>query len=104
MLGHDVTLTIMVGTPTVYWVWGGGITGLDFGPEIYFPDGHSSSSSSVTPDKWRDRNLNQAMTTSFQTVASDTIQSEVATGCIAKQAQTITIWTIILLTKIKVSH
>ena len=61
-----------------------GIAGSDFGPEIGYADGHSSSSSSVTPDKCRDRTLNQATTASFHTVASDTVQSETAVGVIVE--------------------
>ena len=74
---------------------GRGIAGSDFGPRIDYTDGHSSWSSSVTPDKCRDRTLNHATTASFQTVALDIVQSETATGGIAEQAQTITPWSMI---------
>jgi hypothetical protein len=90
MFGYDVTFTIMGCTRAAYWVGGERITGSDFGPEIDYNDGHSSSSSSVTLDKFRDRTLNQATTASFHTVSLDAVQSEIATGGTAKQAQTLT--------------
>jgi hypothetical protein len=60
--------------------------------------------SSVIPDKSRDRTLNHATNASLHTVASDTVQSETANGAIAEQTQTITTWSMILLTKTKTSQ
>jgi hypothetical protein len=71
---YDVTFSIMDGTPAAYWVGGGRDTGSDFGPEIDYTDGHSSSSSSVTPDKCRDKTLNEATTAALHSTPSDTVQ------------------------------
>jgi len=71
---YDVTLTIMGGTPAAYWIGGERDTGSDFGPEIDYTDGHSSSSSSVTPDKCRDRTLNQATTAALRCIGHRTVR------------------------------